>query len=138
MKRNLVALITGLGVSAFLVSITGFLVMKFKIYPFYDFYSSVVNKNSEKFFNLAEKISYLIAFIVFPIIAFITSSIVSLISLNKKTRISILSIVPLMVIFYFIFTKIFLYALGIIIVATVAGVKLTEFLSKRQNNGRRE
>jgi len=100
MIRNLLALITGILSSFLLAAIAGFIVLNLRVYPFYQFIYSFRIGDTKNLLDLAEKVLHIIIFLIFPIISFITSFIAALIATRREYLISIMTVIPLCIVFW--------------------------------------
>jgi len=133
MIRSLLALISGVLSSFLLLSVIGFIIMNFKIYPFYDFVNAAVTGDEKKFFNLGEQVLYTSIFVIFPIISFTTGFVIGMIAKHREYLIGTVSIIPLFVIFYiYSFSINSIYAFISFMISVVFGVFISKVLKKRK------
>jgi hypothetical protein len=132
--RNGIAIIFGTLISFSLIAITGFIVIHFKIYPFYDFVSVVAVGDESKFFKLGENVLYAFIFIIFPLVALATGFSTALISRQKEYLLGIISTLPLFIIFFIYSSSVSIiesiYALFICIFFPMIGVFIAKSLRR--------
>lgn len=131
--RNVIAILTGIFVSFSLVAIWGYVIMRLRIYPFYDFLYAMMSGNKKDFFELGRKVSNIIFFGVFPIISVLVGFVTGMIAKRKRCLIGMISIMPLFLVFYVYASTItteLLYAFILLMASVTLGALLSKILVK--------
>lgn len=133
MFRNIIACICGIIISFLLVSFAGFIIMNFKIYPFYEFATGSIDKFFELGPTIFQKINMYFFIVIFPIIVFITGLVTGLIAKRKEYLIGIISIMPLYIVFFLLssFSIRSIFGLISFVLSVTLGIYIAKTLKRK-------
>ncbi len=126
--RYFIAVLSGTITSFLMMGVVTFMVMQFDIKPYSDYL--VGELYYEHIFLIADRVLIIVYIIILPLIAFIASLVAALIAKNKEYLIGLLSIFPMVILFFYVSRYYWVMVLTTSILA-ITGVRLAIFIKSK-------
>lgn len=122
MVNLLIAIISGVATSVLLFFVAGIVIMKWQVFPFYDFYQALVAGNSEGAFELGKYFDVFLGFVIVPVLSFFSGLVSALIARKREYLIAHVSMLPLLILLFLSFPLVASRLLILVFIGFVFGV----------------